>query len=259
MDYEERDGKFIITGGEPSWPEGFPISSCQLLMNDIGLSAFLAECQHETKPPEGDVFSHINFARCSWDDVPKLKKTVVWVDPAVTSTDSSDSMGIHCDGLGTDGKIYRLWSWENRANPYAAIRLAVTKAIELKADVVGVEVNQGRDLWRGVYDQVCEDIRKEGEDYYRRLPRYKESIATKDLGSKIARAQRMLVDYERGVFVHVEGTHTTLEMALRRFPKVKPYDLVDSSFWAWNEIAGGMHRKKSRVSSAKGRHTKSSI
>jgi len=237
LEYEELEGKFVITGGEPSWPEGFPIPSCQLLMNDIGLSAFLAECQHETKPPEGDIFNHIAFVRVEHHEVPPLRRAVVWVDPAVTSTDSSDSMGIQCDGLGVDDKIYRLFSWENRSTPYRAIHLAIEKALEYGADTVGVETNQGGDLWRVVYDQACEDIRNERGDRHMKMPRYRQEKATADLGSKVTRAERMLVDYERGLFVHVEGTHHTLEMALRRFPKVKPFDLVDACLVAGTLVA----------------------
>lgn len=259
LEYEELEGKFVITGGKPSWPEGFPIDSCQLLMNDIGLSAFLAECQHETKPPEGDIFNHIAFTRVEHAHVPRLQRAVVWVDPAVTSSDSSDSMGIQCDGLGVDGKIYRLFSWENRSTPYRAIRLAVEKALEFGADTVGVETNQGGDLWRVVYDQACEDIRVETGDRYMKMPRYRQEKATADLGPKITRAERMLVDYERGLFVHVEGTHHTLEMALRRFPKVKPFDLVDAAYWSWAFLAGPMHRRKAKVRSSAKKYLRASM
>jgi hypothetical protein len=254
LEYEERDAKFVITGGEPSWPEGFPVDSCQLLMNDIGLSAFLAECQHETKPPEGDIFSHLTFIRVAHDDVPKLRRAVVWVDPAVTTTDASDSMGIQVDGLGIDDKIYRLFSWENRSTPYRAIHLAVEKALEYGADTVGVETNQGGDLWKVVFDQVVEDIRSERGDSHMKMPRYRQEKATADLGSKITRAERMLVDYERGLFVHVEGTHHALELALRRFPKVKPFDLVDAAYWSWAFLAGPLHRRKSKVKSSARRY-----
>lgn len=46
----------------------------------------------------------------------------------------------------------------------------------------------------------------------------------------------MLADYERARIVHVRGTHHVLERALKRFPVVKPYDLVDSQFWAWDDV-----------------------
>lgn len=238
-DGEVAGNTWVIIGGEPSWAEGFPLLSCQALINEFGLTAFLSECQHETRPPDGEIFSHLVFAQADFEDLPidkegrlKFKRCVVWVDPAVTSKDTSDSMGIQCDALGYDGKVYRLWSWEQRSSPYKALKLAIRKAIELGADTVGVETNQGGDTWRFVYDQAMDDTRKEieeeGGDFFRKMPKYKEANATKDLGSKIVRAERMLVDYERFKFIHVRGTHVTLERALNRFPRQKPLDLVDA-------------------------------
>lgn len=46
----------------------------------------------------------------------------------------------------------------------------------------------------------------------------------------------MLPDYERGEIVHVTGTHETLERALRRFPRTKPFDLVDVCYWSWWDL-----------------------
>ena len=32
----------------------------------------------------------------------------------------------------------------------------------------------------------------------------------------------------------------TLERALRRFPRTKPFDLVDAAFWAWHDLRSGL-------------------
>ena len=249
MKYEERDGKFVIVEGTPSWPEGMPMESCQLLMNDIGLTAFLAECQHETQPPEGDIFTHLTFARCTHAELPEFKRVTVWVDPAVTTTDRSDSMGIQCDALGRDGKFYRLYSWEMRSTPLTAIEKALKTALRWGADTVGVETDQGGDTWEVVYHQACENLRKEGL-LDGRAPKFKHAKASTGHGSKIARAERMLVDYERGKFVHLEGTHHSLEQALRRFPKVKPYDLVDACYWSWADLNESLMRRRIRTRSS---------
>ncbi len=52
----------------------------------------------------------------------------------------------------------------------------------------------------------------------------------------------MLASYERGQIVHVRGTHTVLERALKRFGVRKPYDLADSAYWAWYDLCGGKSR-----------------
>jgi len=246
LEVAEIDHKWVITKGESTWPEGFPLESCQALINEFGLTAFMAECQHKTQAPNGDIFAHLDFSGIAVDieDVPPLKRVVVWVDPSVTSNDSSDCMAIQIDGLGREGKhdrIFRLYSWEHRMTPYAAIRHAVEKAIYYNATVVGVETNQGGDTWRVVYDQVIDHLRMEalesGGDFFKRMPRYKEAKATSDMGSKVSRAQRMLVDYERNMFRHVKGTNHTLEAALKRFPKMKPFDLVDACFVAGTPVS----------------------
>lgn len=244
LEWEDVGGTFTIVGGEPSWPEGQGIGTCQAMMNDMGLTAFLAECQHSTLPPAGGMFDHIGWSdiRVSQAEVPELKRVVVWLDPAVTDTKQSDSQGIICDGLGRDGLIYRLWCWEGRTNPLAALKRAISKAVEYGADTVGVETDQGGDTWKTVYHQACEELRAEGI-LVGSAPRYSEKKASGGHGGKATRAQRMLVDYERNKFRHVDGTISTLEVALLRFPKVKPFDLVDASYYSWLDLTKGTRRK----------------
>jgi hypothetical protein len=52
----------------------------------------------------------------------------------------------------------------------------------------------------------------------------------------------MLVDYERNKIRHLVGTHTSLENALMRFPKVKPFDLVDTAYWSWHALSKNKSR-----------------
>lgn len=252
MEWEDIEGSFRIIGGEPSWPEGQSLQTCQAMMNDMGLTAFLAECQHSTLPPAGGMFDHIgwNEIRVSLAEVPTLKRVVVWLDPAVTDTKQSDSQGIICDGLGTDGLIYRLWCWEGRTTPLAALKRALLKAIEYGADTVGVETDQGGDTWKSVYAQACEELR-EANLLTKSAPRYAEEKAGGGHGGKATRAQRMLVDYERKRFRHVDGTISTLEHSLLRFPRVKPFDLVDASYWSWRDLTQGGKRAVRTWSSAK--------
>jgi hypothetical protein len=268
MAYEQREGKFIITFGEPIW-EGQSLEQCQDKVNKMGISAFLSECQQEVEAPPGGLFSHLIYQHCEWKDIPELVRIALWVDPAVTETDESDSYAIHADGLGIDGKVYRLFSWENRTNPKDALKRAILKAIELKCDRIGVETNQGGDTWQVVFDTVLKEIKEEAERQFKEravalgvdaelvdekgnltaeaaeaweLEKKKYSIsfdsakATTMQGSKAHRAAMMLVDYENGKMVHVLGTHAILEKALNRFPKTKPFDLVDASYWAWHDL-----------------------
>jgi hypothetical protein len=252
LEWQERDGLFHIVKGAASW-DGQPVESSQALLNDIGLTAFLAEAQHSTVALSGGLFDHIDWQaiRVTEAELPPLVRATVWLDPAVTSTDQSDCQGIQCDGLGSDGLIYRLFSWEGRTTPLDAVKRAVRIAVQWNADTVGVESDQGGDTWQVVYRQACEELRRSG-DLDGPAPRFASEKAGAGHGSKAARAQRMLVDYERHQIRHLEGTHAALELALMRFPKMKPFDLVDAAFWSWSDIAGRARRKRARVGSAAG-------
>ena len=72
------------------------------------------------------------------------------------------------------------------------------------------------------------------------IPRFRSEKAGAGRGPKAHRASQMLASYERAEIVHVSGTHAVLERALRRFPKTKPYDLVDAAFWSWLDLTGGV-------------------
>lgn len=239
--YEQTEDGFILTGGYPTW-EGQDFARCQEMVNDMGITAFLAECQHDVDAPPGGIFSHLVYKHCRWDEIPwsDIVRATVWVDPAVTETDKSDSMGIQADALASNGTIYRLWSWEQVTSPEDALRRALLKALEIKADSVGVETDQGGDTWRIVYQAAWNALVRDKTLPHitgnTPMPLFKSAKAGAGHGSKAHRASQMLVDYEHGKFIHVEGTHQALEKALFRFPLTKPFDLTDAAYWAWRDL-----------------------
>lgn len=239
---EQQDGRFVLIDGNPTW-SGQDLATCQQNIDTWGYSAWLQEAQHEVDAPPGGIWDHIEFQHCDWDDVPDLVRGCVWVDPAVTSTDQSDAMGIQADGIAENDKIYRFFSWEQVTSPEDALRRAILKCLELGFTTVGVETDQGGDTWLSVYyraweqllatDQLPEDVR---------MPGFESDKAGAGYGSKVERNQRMLQDYERGQVIHVRGTHRALERGLKRFPRTKPFDLVDAAFWSWHHLReGGWH------------------
>ncbi len=243
--YEQRrdeDGglHYVITGGAPTWAAQ-SLAVCQGQINDWGLTAFLREAQHEVDEVTGSIFSHLDFVAITIgrDAMPAMQRTTVWCDPAVSSTDQSDHNGVQCDGLGVDGRIYRLFSWEQRATPVQTLRMAIRIAIEYGALTVGVETDQGGDTWYSVYQEAWRDLQTEGAiPAGVRQPMFKAAKAGA-IGGKGERGSRMLTAYERDQIRHVHGTHTVLERALHRFLLKKPFDLVDAAFWAWDDLAQG--------------------
>lgn len=244
LTYERgEDKRYYITGGTATWA-GQPLEVCEQQINEWGLSSFLQEAQHEVEPPPGGIWDHIEFDHISFDALPELIKGIVYVDPAVTDTDQSDSHGIQADVLGADKKVYRLFSWEHRTSPEDSLKRAVLKAVELrdllKIDMaVGVETDQGGDLWKPAFVGVWNDL--VASDEYPHItaetprPRFVAEKAG-SYGSKVHRNSYMLHDYERGNVVHVYGTHQVLERGLKRFPLTKPLDLVDAAFWSWKYL-----------------------
>jgi len=228
MQYEQTDKGFVLTDGEPTW-DRLNLEVCQRMVNDMGFTAFRVECQHEVDQEVGSLFGHIDFQHCVWGDLPDLVRIVVWVDPAVTETDQSDAHGICAMGIDSRGRLYVLYGWEARTSPEDSLKRAITKAIELKADSVGVETDQGGDTWKSTYREACRALQV--------APlKFRSAKAGEGHGPKMHRASRMLADYERGQIIHVLGTHATIEAALRRFGIRKPFDLVDAMYWAWTDL-----------------------
>lgn len=238
-------GRHVIASGTPTWI-GYDLDAAQGEIDTIGISAFLGEAQHEVQAPPGGIFDHIDMPalRTPIEALPPMVRIVVWVDPAVTKTDRSDAQAVQVDGLGDDGVVYRLHSWEERATPVEALTRGIRQALRWKAEKVGVETDQGGDTWKSVWREaitsVLEDpdipLTREERLFVQRL-RFDEAKAGAGEGPKVHRAQQMLTDYEVGGRIrHLIGTHLTLEAALRRFPRTAPLDLTDAAYWSWADL-----------------------
>ena len=252
LTYATRRDRVVITGGTPTWV-GQDIARCQTDIDEVGITSFLNEAQHEVEASPGGMFDHLDLAalRVSPEQVPPLTRVVCWVDPAVTKTDQSDSHAIQIDGIAGDAKegtIYRIYSWEQRATPRDSLTRAIEKAAFYGANYVGVETDQGGDTWESVFREAKREALEKAEANgqtelairIRRL-RFKEAKAGQGNEPKAGRASIMLADYERPGrrILHVIGTNTVLERALKRFPRTKPLDLVDAGYWAWDDLRHG--------------------
>lgn len=237
IEQDKETGDWQIISGTPTWA-GLSLSACRTMMAKIGYVAFMVECQHDVSSLPGGMFDDIQFRHVIFSDVPPLVRTVVWVDPAVTNTDKSDSMGIQCDGLGEDGRIYRLYSWEGKTSPETAIEEAIITAYRFQSLTVGIETDQGGDTWLSVFERAMEKLR---DEHVVAMPYdigFVEKKAGAGYGPKFHRANQMHAAYQQDLFRHVVGSHGILERALRRFPRAKPYDLVDAAFWSYDDLAG---------------------
>lgn len=251
FDEAENCNRYTITAGEATW-EGQGIEVCEQQMKTWGPTAFLKEAQHEVEQ-SGGIWDNIVFRHIAPADVPDLETIVVWIDPAVTATDDSDNNGVIVDGVA-NGILYRLYAWEGIDTPENVISRGIRMALHYGAGKIGVETNQGGDTWEVVFQHVIDkkiadllpDLAQADEKKIAQINeaiakmRYLEfdqSKAGTGSGGKVERNARMLVSYEQGKVIHVEGTHDVLERALRRFP-IKPLDLADAAYWGWDDLCG---------------------
>jgi len=100
----------------------------------------------------------IEKARTHQDDLPQMTRTIVAVDPAVTSGDKSDETGIIVAGLGEDGDVYILEDRSCRESPEGWARIAVGCYERHEADKILGEVNNGGDLVRATLRSVSKEI-----------------------------------------------------------------------------------------------------
>lgn len=236
---EQSDGRpyWRIVAGKPSWSY-MNLDRMESELNRMGPTAFISEKQNEVADLDGGMFDAALFRHVEHADLPELEDVHVWLDPAVTATNNSDNQGLIVDARGVDGKLYRLHAWEGIETPGDVLKRAARKALEHKASTVGIETNQGGDLWRSAFMQAWSDLVGEGEiPGSSPIPFVQEIKVTAGDGPKRARWQEMLAKgYERGLIYHVIGTHTTLERALKRLPTYKPYDLADAAYLSWRHL-----------------------
>jgi hypothetical protein len=251
FDYELQDHLFIITGGTPTWA-GQDLETAQAQINLWGISAFRREAQHEVDL-QGGIWDGIEWWHIAESDLPKFKRIVCWVDPAVTDKPESASQGISIGGITYDDIMIGLFWWEGIDSPEKVLEKAIYKAWQLGCEQVGVETNQGGDTWKSVWKLAAkvveERIMKEwAADHPGQLippvslPKFTDAKAGAGDGPKIERNGQLLTEYERGKVKHMLGTHQTIEKALRRFPN-PPLDVADSWWWVWQDLIGNKKKK----------------
>lgn len=247
FEYETAaDGRFIITNGVPTW-KGQSVELCQVLIDRIGISAFKRESQHDVQYT-GGIWDEIIWQLLEHSQLPKFKRVVCWVDPAVTNKPESASQGISIGGVTDDGILVGLYFWEGIESPEKALEKAIYQGYQWGAEQVGVETNQGGDTWKSVWKlaaaEVTKRLTKEWEQLHPgqicppiALPKFTDAKAGAGDGPKIERNGQLLTEYERGKVKHLVGTNAVIEKALRRFPN-PPLDAADSWWWVWKDLIG---------------------
>lgn len=159
---------------------------------------------------------------------PDLRRVVVAIDPAVTSSEESDESGIVVCGLGVDGRGYVLADRSCRLSPDGWARRAVAAFDEFAADQIIAETNNGGDL----VEQTIRTVR-------RTIP-YRKVTASR---GKQTRAQPVAALYEQGRVSHVDVFATLEEQLTTWTPESgKSPDRLDALVWGLSELMVGRER-----------------
>jgi phage terminase large subunit-like protein len=171
----------------------------------------------------------IDQNRISKQDIPEMKRIVVAIDPAITSSEHSDETGIVVAGLGVDDHGYILADLSGKYTPSEWSRHAIDAYYTYQADRVVAEVNQGGDM-------VEHTLRTQDDSVS-----YKAVRASR---GKRTRAEPIAAMDERGHIHHV-GVHPILEDQMCSFDalsgRASP-DRVDARVWALTELMLGKRK-----------------
>lgn len=148
----------VIRGGRPSWPGGQPLEACQELIDRIGLSAFLVECQHEVHEKPGALWNRRCLVNNRVAEPPRdddgnllLTRIVIGVDPS----GGKGEIGIVAAGLrGSTAYVLKDATVAGALGPRAWATAVVNLYHELQADAVVVERNYGGDMARYTLETV---------------------------------------------------------------------------------------------------------
>ena len=184
---------------------------------------------------EGTLWNDTQLQAARVDAMPvEARRTVLGIDPAVTSHGKSDETGLVAVALGVDGHFYVLADGSGKMTPDKWAARALSLRDECAVDLLVGEVNEGGDLI---------------ERMLRLHDPYVPFRAVRATRAKAARAWPVAMLYERGLVHHV-GVFHKLEDQMCRFTsdglKEGSPDRVDALVWAITELQQG-HGQAPRV------------
>ena len=179
-------------------------------------------------------YSMLEGTKCSLEEQPQYVRTVVAIDPAVTSHSESDETGIIVASLGEDGQYYVRSDATMRGSPDAWARKACALLDEYEGDRIIAEVNNGGDLV---------------EKVIRTIDRSAPYTAVRASRGKIVRAEPIAALYEQGKVKHV-GKLKELEEQMTSYTPTtgKSPDRLDALVWALTELSRSSGQAVWRVS-----------
>jgi predicted phage terminase large subunit-like protein len=189
---------------ESLWPERW---SMEELNRDRHTRAFAKNMMNRPISADGGYWDEEDI---DIDQPEFYKRTLISVDPAVTTAKKSDYTGIAVASLGSDGKVYIRHAEQVKMDSDSLNKKVSGLIEEYGCGVCVVETNQGGDLWKQVFNNIpCKFV----------------SIRQKE--KKEVRAAQAVDFYKRGAVKHTAHFHVAEEQMLA-FPHVTHDDVVDA-------------------------------
>jgi hypothetical protein len=174
----------------------------------------------------------LDETRVTEGQVPDLVRIVVALDPAATSQETSDEMGIIAAGTDRMGHGYTLHDASRRGTPAACARAAIALYDRLQADLLVGEVNNGGEWIGTVIQFVAAEMFRAGERSTASVP-YKMLHASR---GKQTRAQPVATEFEHHRLHHV-GVFPALETEQTTWvPGDNSPSRMDAEVWAYTEL-----------------------
>jgi len=175
---------------------------------------------------EGALWSRDLIEASRGKQVPKMRRIVVAIDPAITANEESDETGIIAAGIGEDGLGHVLRDVSGRYSPGVWAGKAIALYHELGADRIVAEGNQGGEM-----------VRHTLQTAWRSAP---IKIVHASRG-KAARAEPVVALYEQGKIRH-HGDLRELEDQLVNWEPLSggaSPDRLDALVWALTDLMVG--------------------
>lgn len=174
----------------------------------------------------------LDRTRVTVAQLPPLTRVAIALDPAGTSQDTADEMGIVAGGRSADGHGYTLRDASRRGTPAACARQAILLYDQLEADVLIGEANNGGEWIGTVIAFVAQEMHRQGERPTSSV-NYKMVHASR---SKQTRAEPIATECEHGRIHHV-GWFPELEAEQTGWvPGMPSPSRMDAEVWLYTEL-----------------------
>jgi hypothetical protein len=209
-------------------------------MTDLALRQEILAEDAENVP--GALWTHgvLDHTRIDPHMLPDLVRIGVAMDPAATSAEHSDEMGIVAGGKDVRGHGYTLQDASMRGTPEACSRVAIHLYDTLEADVLVAEANNGGEWIGTVVKLVAAEMARAGERKNAFI-NYKMVHATRN---KQTRAEPISTLFSQDRIHHVGAFPALEDQECSWVPGMKSPDRMDAEVWLHTELLLGEEKKR---------------